>query len=88
MFDISTWFVNVEPLEDKHFGKSDDVFLIVIIDFIPFQVFLILFVLISKYWSVLVIYNNLFCFLFEGYITHFYLYIAHEKFPLFADLLN
>ena len=20
MFDISTWFVNVEPLEDKHFA--------------------------------------------------------------------
>ena len=28
MFDISTWLVNVDPLEDKHFGKSDGVFLI------------------------------------------------------------
>ena len=50
MFDISTWLVNVDPLEDKHFGKSDDVSLIVNIDFIPFQLFLILFILASKYW--------------------------------------
>ena len=50
MFEISTWFVNVEQLEDKHFKNSEDVFLKVIIDFIPFQVFLILFVLASKYW--------------------------------------
>ena len=34
MSDISTWFVNVESLENKHFEKSDDVFLIVIINFI------------------------------------------------------
>ena len=32
-------------MEDKHFGKSDDIFLIVNIDFIPFQLFLILLVL-------------------------------------------
>ena len=50
MFDISTWFVNVEPLEDKLFGKSDHVFLIVTIDFITFHVFLILFILASKHW--------------------------------------
>ena len=37
--------MSIEPLEDKHFGKSDDIFLIVNIDFIPFQVFLILLVL-------------------------------------------
>ena len=36
MFDISPLFVNVEPLEDKHFGKLDDVFLIVTIDVIPY----------------------------------------------------
>ena len=50
MFDILTGFVNVKPLEDKHSGKSDDAFLIVIIDFIPFKAFLILFILASKYW--------------------------------------
>ena len=33
MFDILTGFVNVKPLEDKHSGKSDDAFLIVIVDF-------------------------------------------------------
>ena len=49
MFDISTWFVNVVPLGDKYFGKSDVVFLIVIIDFTLFQVYLILFILASKY---------------------------------------
>ena len=49
MFDISILFVNVETLEDKHFGKSDDIFLIVNTDFIPFQVLLILFILASKY---------------------------------------
>ena len=49
MFDISTSFGNAESLEDKHFGKSDDVFLIANIGFIPFQVFLILFILASKY---------------------------------------
>ena len=49
MFEILTWFVNVEPLEDKHSGKSEDVFLKVIIDFIPLQVILILFILASKY---------------------------------------
>ena len=25
MFELSTWFVNVEPLEDKHFGESENV---------------------------------------------------------------
>ena len=50
LFEFSTWFVNVEQLEDKHFKNSEDVFLIVMIDFIPFKVFLILFVLASKYW--------------------------------------
>ena len=50
MFDVSNWFVNVEPLEDKQFGKSEDIFLIVIMDFIPFQLLLILFILASKYW--------------------------------------
>ena len=48
MFEISTWFV--APLHDKPFGKSGDIFLTVIIDFIPFQVFLILFKFASKYW--------------------------------------
>ena len=42
MFEISTWFVTVETLEDKHFGKSQDVFLTVIKDFFLFQVFSIL----------------------------------------------
>ena len=36
MFEISTYLVNVEPLEDKHFGKSD-VFLIVTIYVIAFH---------------------------------------------------
>ena len=48
-FEISTWFVIVEPLENKLFGVSEDRFLIVIIDFIPSQVFLILFILALKY---------------------------------------
>ena len=39
----------VEPLEDKLFGISEDRFLIVIIDFIPFPVFLILSILAVKY---------------------------------------
>ena len=42
MFEISTWFVTVETLEDKHFGKSQDVFLTVIKDFFLFQLFSIL----------------------------------------------
>ena len=37
MLEISTYLVNVEPLEDKHFGKSEDLFLIVIIDVIAFH---------------------------------------------------
>ena len=49
MFDIPAWFVNVQPLKDNHLGKSDDVFLMVITDLIPFQVYLILFILASKY---------------------------------------
>ena len=32
MFEISAQFVNVELLEDKHFGKTEVVFLIVIIE--------------------------------------------------------
>ena len=39
----------VKPLEDKFFGTSEDRFLIVIIGFIPFQVFLIMFILALKY---------------------------------------
>ena len=50
MFKISRWFVTVEPLEDKHFRKSEDVFLAVIIDFIPYKVSLILSILASEYW--------------------------------------
>ena len=40
----------VDPSEDKLFGISEDRFLIVIINFIPFQAFLILFILALKYW--------------------------------------
>ena len=50
MFEISTWLVTVEKLGDKGFEKSEDVFLTVIINFIPFQVFFILFILALKYW--------------------------------------
>ena len=35
-FEISTWLVMVEPLEDKLSGISEDRFLIVTIDLIPF----------------------------------------------------
>ena len=42
--------MTVEPLEDKYFRKSEDVFLAVIIDFIPYKVSLILSILASEYW--------------------------------------
>ena len=42
-FEISTWCVMLESLEDKLFGISEDRFLVVLIDFISFRVLLIIF---------------------------------------------
>ena len=40
----------VEPLKVKLFGILEDIFLTVIIDFISFQIFLMLSILALKYW--------------------------------------
>ena len=42
-FEISTWCVMLESLEDQLFGISEDRFLVVLIDFISFRVLLIIF---------------------------------------------
>ena len=73
-FEISTWFVMLESLEDKLFGITEDRFLVVLIDFISFRVLLIIFyngfeiliVIICFYflWKILVtyfIYIYLYC---------------------------